>query len=43
MEIREPGEVFCDNLRIGVSEVPEIDENHDVPDKEDFEDDGHDS
>jgi len=40
MEIREPGEVFLDNLLIGVSDVPEIDENHDVPDEEDFEDDG---
>ena len=40
MENREPGEVFLDNLLIGVSDVPEIDENHDVPDEEDFEDDG---
>ena len=40
MENREPGEVFLDNLLIGVSDVSEIDENHDVPDEEDFEDDG---
>ena len=39
MEIREPGEVFIDTLLIGPSDASEIAENHDVPDKEDFEDD----
>ena len=40
MEIREPGEVFIDTLLIGPSDASEIEENHDVPDEEDFEDDG---
>ena len=40
MEIREPGEVFIDTLLIGPSDASEIEENHDVTDKEDFEDDG---
>ena len=40
MEIREPGEVFLDTLLIGPSDVSEIEENHDIPDEEDFEDDG---
>jgi len=39
MEIRGHGEVFLDNLLIAPSDVSEIDENHDIPDEEDFEDD----
>ena len=40
MEILKPGEVFIDTLLIGPSDASEIAENHDVPDKEDFKDDG---
>ena len=40
MEICEPGEVFIDTLLIGPSDASEIAENHDVPDEEDFKDDG---
>ena len=40
MEIREQGEVFIDTLLIGPSDPSEIEENHDIPDEEDFEDDG---
>ena len=40
MEIREPGEVFIDTLLIGPSDASEIEENHDIPDEEDFKDDG---
>ena len=44
MEICEPGEVFIDTLLIGPSDASKIEENHDknhdVPDKENFEDDG---
>jgi len=40
MEIREPGEVFIAILLIGPSDASEIEENHDIPDEEDFEDDG---
>ena len=40
MEICEPGEVFIDTLLIGPSDVSEIEENHNIPDEEDFEDDG---
>ena len=39
MEIRELGELFIDTLLIGPSDASEIEENHDVPDEEDFEDD----
>ena len=39
MEIHGHGEVFLDILLIGLSDVPEIDENHDIPDEEDLEDD----
>ena len=40
MEICKHGEVFIDTLLIGPSDASEIDENHDIPDEEDFEDDG---
>ena len=40
MEFPEPGEVFIDTLLIGPSDASEIEENHDVPNEEDFEDDG---
>ena len=40
MEIREPGKVFIDTLLIGPSDVSKIEENHNIPDEEDFEDDG---
>ena len=40
MEIRKLGEVFIDTLLIGPSDPSEIEENHDIPDEEDFEDDG---
>ena len=40
MEIRGHGKVFIDILLIGPSDVSEIEENHDIPDEEDFEDDG---
>ena len=40
MEIREPGKVFIDTLLIGPSDASEIAENHDVPNEEDFEDNG---
>ena len=40
MECREPGKVFVDTLLNGPSDVSEIAENHDVPDEEDFKDDG---
>ena len=40
MEICEPGEVFIDTLLIGPSDASKIAENHNVPDEEDFEDDG---
>ena len=40
MEIRGHGEVFIDTILIGPSDAFEIEENHDIPDEEDFEDDG---
>ena len=40
MEIRGHGEVFLDTLLIGPSDVSEIEENHNIPDEEDFEDNG---
>ena len=40
MEIREPGEVFIDTLLIRPPDVSEIEDNHDIPAEEDFEDDG---
>jgi len=39
MEYRECGEVFLDNLLTGPPDAPENNENHDVPDAEDFDDD----
>ena len=40
MEIYDPGKVFIDTLLIRPSDASEIAENNDVPDEEDFEDDG---
>ena len=40
MEIYEPGEIFIDALLIGPSDASEIEENHNIPDEEDFEDNG---
>ena len=40
MEICELGKVIIDTLLIGPSDVSKIEENHDIPDKEDFKDDG---
>ena len=40
MEIRGQGEVFLDILLIGLLDASKIEENHDIPDEEDFEDDG---
>ena len=40
MEIHGHGEVFIDILLIGPSDASEIEENHDIPNEEDFKDDG---
>ena len=38
MEIRGQGEVFIDILLIGPSDASKMEENHDIPNEEDFED-----
>ena len=40
MEESDPGEVFIDTLLTGPSDEPEFADNQDVPDDEDFDDDG---
>ena len=40
MEICEPGKVFIDTLLIGPSDASVIEKNHDIPDEEDFKDNG---